>query len=112
MLERQANATPILKGLQSSSVANGWFVKCSGVLQLPSLFFRKFLYTFDALLCMSHTVQSALESGQEARIMQVDFSAVFDRVYQQGILYKLYSVGTGGSGLSALTRFYQIGHCF
>ena len=35
----------------------------------------------------------ALESGQEAKIIQVDFNAAFDRVNHQGILYKLCSVG-------------------
>ena len=38
---------------------------------------------------MSRTLQSALESGQEARIVQIDFSAAYDRVNHLGILYKL-----------------------
>ena len=54
---------------------------------------------------MSHTLQSALESGQEARIVQIDFNAAFDRVNHQGILYRLSSVGIGGSVLSVLTQF-------
>ena len=54
---------------------------------------------------MSHTLQSALESGQEARIVQTDFSLAFDRVNRQGIQYKLCSVGVGGSALSILTLF-------
>ena len=37
--------------------------------------------------------------------MQIDLSAAFDRVNHQGILYKLCSVGIGGSVLSILTRF-------
>ena len=37
--------------------------------------------------------------------MQIDFSAAFDRVNHLGILYKLCSVGIGGSGLSILTQF-------
>ena len=49
--------------------------------------YPKGLGTCDALLCVSHTLQSALESGQEARIVQIDFSAAFDRVNHQGILY-------------------------
>ena len=56
-----------------------------------------------ALLCVSHTLQSVLESGQEARIVQIDFSAAFDRVNHQGILYKLSSVGIGGFVLSVQT---------
>ena len=59
----------------------------------------------DALLCVPHTLQRALESGQEARIMQIDFSAAFDRVSHQGILYMLCSVGIGGSVLCILTQF-------
>ena len=37
--------------------------------------------------------------------MQIDFSAAFDRVNYQGILYRLCSMGIGGSVLSALTQF-------
>ena len=37
--------------------------------------------------------------------MQIDFSAAFDRVNHLGILYKLCSVGIGGSVLSILTEF-------
>ena len=50
-------------------------------------------------------MQSALESGQEARIVQIDFSAAFDRVNHEGILYRLCSVGIGGFVLSILTQF-------
>ena len=37
--------------------------------------------------------------------MQTDFSAAFDRVNHLGILFKLCSVGIGGSVLSILTQF-------
>ena len=43
--------------------------------------------------------------GQEARIDQIEFSTAFDRVKHQGILFKLSSVGVGGSVLSVLTQF-------
>ena len=36
--------------------------------------------------------------------MQIDFTAAFDRINHQGILYKLFSVGIGGSVLSILTH--------
>ena len=54
---------------------------------------------------MSQILQSALESGQEARTVQTDFSAAFDRANHQGILYRLYSVDIEGSVLSILTEF-------
>ena len=53
---------------------------------------------------MSHILQSTLENGQGARIVQIDFSAVFDSNHQ-GILQKLCSVDIGGSVLSILTQF-------
>ena len=65
----------------------------SGVLPTTQFAYRKGLGTCDALLCVPHTLQSALESRQEARIVQIDFSAAFDRVNHLSILYKLCSVG-------------------
>ena len=74
-------------------------------VQPQSLLMGKGLGTCDALLCVSHILQSALESGHEARIVQIDFSAAFDRINHQGILYRLCSVGIGGLVLSILTQF-------
>ena len=64
-----------------------------GVLPTTQFAYRKDLGTCDALLFVSLILQSALESGQEARIVQIDFSTAFDWVNHQGILYKLCSVG-------------------
>ena len=116
---RKANVTPILKAPPSSSVANfrpisitsvlskvferqvssrlGRFMEPKGVLPTTQFAYLKGLSTCDALFCVSHTLQSALESGQEARIVQIDFSAAFDRVDYQGILYRLCSVSIRGS---------------
>ena len=82
----------------------------SGVLPTTQFAYWKDLDTCNALLCVSHTLQSALASGQDARIVQIDFSAAFDRVNRLGILYSLCSVGIGGSVLSILTQFYQTNH--
>ena len=87
------------------SVRLGRFMERSGVLPTTQFAYRKGLGTCDALLCVTHTLQSASESGQEARIVQIDFSAAFDRVNHLGIPYKLSSVGIGGSVLSILTQF-------
>ena len=72
-------------------------MELSGVLPTTQFAYRKGLGTYDTLLCVSHTLQSALESWQEARIVQIDFSAAFDRINHLGILYKLCSVGIVGS---------------
>ena len=52
----------------------------SGVLPTTQFAYRKGLGTCDSLLCVSHALQSALESGQEARVEQIYFSAAFDSV--------------------------------
>ena len=57
------------------SVRLGRFMGRNGVLPTTQLAYRKALGTSDALLCVSHTLQSALESGQQDRIVQIDFSA-------------------------------------
>ena len=50
----------------------------------PVRLYRKGLGACDALLCVAHNLQSALEIGQEARIVQIEFSIAFDRVKYQG----------------------------
>ena len=90
---RRVNVNPIPKGLPSCSVANyrsisitsvlskvferlvsvclGRFMERSGVLPTTEFAYRKGLSNCDALLCISHTLRSALESGQEARTAQI-----------------------------------------
>ena len=129
---RQAILTAIPKGSSSSSVANYWpisitsvlskvfeclvsvhlgqFMECISVLPTNQFAYQRGLGTCDTLLCVSHTLQSALESGQDSRIVQIDFSAAFDRINHWGILYGCCSVGIGGSVLSVLTVFCQTDH--
>ena len=83
----KANVTLIPKGTLSSSVANylpisitpvlskvfehlvavhlGRFMEHCGVLPTTQFAYRKGLGTCDAHLCVSHTLQSAFESGHE-----------------------------------------------
>ena len=85
------------------SVHLGQFMECNYVLPTTQFAYLKYLGTCDPLLCMSHTLQSVLENGQEARIVQIDFSAAYDRVNHQDILYRLCCVGIGSSVLSILS---------
>ena len=79
-------------------VSLGRFMERSGVLPTTQFAYRKGVGTCDALLWVWHTLQSALESEQEARIIQIYFS-------HQEILHKLCSVGNGGLVLSILIPF-------
>ena len=62
------------------SVRRGPFMERGGELLTTQFAYRSGLCTCDALLCLSQSLQSALESGLEARIVQIDFSAAVDRV--------------------------------
>ena len=77
------------------------------MLQPPSSLIRigKVLALVMPFCVCDLTEESALEIGQEARMVQIDFSAAFDWVNHQGILFKLCSVGVGGSVLTVLTEF-------
>ena len=55
-------------------------------------------------MCVAYTAK-CIGEWQEAMIVQIDFSAAFDRVNHQGILNKFCSVCIGGSVLSILTQF-------
>ena len=63
--------------------------------------YRKGLGICDALSCMSHTLQSALESGQEARIVQIDFSQPFI-----GLTIRAFSIGSALWVLEVLCCLY------
>ena len=69
------------------AVRLGRFMEHCDVLPTTQFADQKGLGTCDALLCVSHTLQNALESGQEVRIVQIYFSTAFDRVNYQRIPY-------------------------
>ena len=58
-----------------------------------------------ALLTISHHLQKSLDVGMKSFIVQPDFSAAFERVSHNGILFKLNSIGVGGSVLSICSDF-------
>ena len=116
---RSANIVPIPKGALSSNPSDFRPISITSVLSkvfeklianrlskylersglaCPNQFaYRKGLGTCDALLTITDICQRALDAGQEVRLIQVDFSAPFDRVNHAGILYKLQDIGIGGS---------------
>ena len=67
--------------------------------------FRKGLGTCDALLTITNVVQKALDSGCEVRMVGLDFSAAFDRVNHEALIYKLRQLGVGGPFLGILIEF-------
>ena len=67
--------------------------------------FRKGLGACDAVLTISDEVQRALDSGSEACMVGLDFSAAFDFVNHKVLIYKLRQLGIGGPFLNILIEF-------
>ena len=68
--------------------------------------YRKDLGCTDALLTVSHNLQKSLDVGIESYIVQQYCSTAFDRVSHSGRIFKLKSIGVGGSVLSICIRSY------
>ena len=124
---REANITSIPKGAPSSVVTEyrpisitpvllkvyEKVISCRMISHLihESVFpgcqfaYRSGRGTCDLLLTLDHVLQSCLNRAAEIRVVQLDFSAAFDRVNHSGLIYKLKSVGVGGPVLSVLEPF-------
>ena len=72
---------------------------------INNLGFRKGLGACDAVLTISDKVQRALDSGFEARMVGLDFSAAFDHVNHNALIYKLRQLSIGGPFLNILMDF-------
>ena len=124
---RSANETAIPKGAPSSDRENyrpisitfilpkvyeklvshklSSFCEKCGLLPAAQFAYRKGLGCTDALLTIPHHLQMSLDPGMESYIVRLHFRAVFDRVSHSGLLFKLKSIGVGGSVLSICTEF-------
>ena len=63
--------------------------------------------TCDALFIITSVVQKALHSGCEIRMVGHDFSAVFDRVNNEDLIFNLRHLGLGGGFVSILIDFFK-----
>ena len=110
---RIADVTPIPKGPLSALVCNYRPISITPVLskvfeRLIALRFGHFLEreiwgpafsrlgTCDALLDIVCAGQLELDRGGELVLVQIDFSAAFDRVNHGGLVFKLREAGVGG----------------
>ena len=125
---RIADVTPIPKGPLSALVCNYWpisitpvlskvfeklialrfsrFLERSGVLSSHQYSYRKGLGTCDALLDIVCAGQLELDRGGELALVQIDFSAAFDRVNHWGLVFKLREAGVGGIDLEGVPKFF------
>ena len=52
-----------------------------------------------------HNIYLGLENKNDTKIVFLDFSKAFDRVWHKGLLYKLISLGVSGNLLQLLTDY-------
>ena len=53
--------------------------------------------TVNQLVYLVHKIYDAFEKGKEVRMVFLDISKAFDKVWHKGLLYKLESLGVRGS---------------
>ena len=104
---RPISITPILSKVFERLLAKrlNEFAESNNLFPDQQFGFRKGLGACDAVLTISDKVQKALDSGSEARMVGLDFSAAFDRVNHKALMYKLSQLGIGGPFLNILTEF-------
>ena len=124
---RMADVTPIPKGPLLALVCNyrlilittvlskvferlialcfGSFLERSGALSSHQHSYRKGLGTCDALLEIICTGQLELDRGGDLELVQIDFSAAFDRVNHGGLVFKLREAWFGGLILKLFQNF-------
>ena len=83
----------------------GRFLERSGVLSSHQYSYRKGLGTCDAILDIVCAGQLELDRSGELALVQIDFSAAFDRVDHGGLVFELREAGVGGLILKVFQNF-------
>ena len=80
------------------------FFEKYGLLPAAQFAYSNDLGCTNALLTISHHVQTSFDAGMESYIVQLDFSAAFDRVSHSGLLFTLKSIGVSDNVQSIYTE--------
>ena len=61
------------------------------------------------LLCITHDIYQSFNDGLETRAVFLDISKAFDKVWREGLHYKLKQNGTSGNLLNVITNYLSLG---
>ena len=104
---RPISITPILSKIFEKLLSAKLSQFCESRSLFPSQQFsnRKNYGCVDALLSISNEIKTALDRGGESRLIQLDFSAAFDRVNHRALIHQLQCLGIGGLFLNICREF-------
>ena len=83
------------------------FLNTNGLLPDTQFGFRSNRSTLDLAVSLTQRWSDALDRGLEARVVSLDLSRAFDRVWHRGLTAKLNSCGIGGLLHEWLTDFLR-----
>ena len=63
--------------------------------------------TIKQLLSITHEIHKAFDASDEIRAVFLDISRAFDRVWHDGLIYKLKKIGVGGDMINILNSFLE-----
>ena len=83
------------------------YLECNNILSKSQSGFRKGDSCISQLLAITHIIYSNFDAcpSLETRGVFLDISTAFDKVWHEGLLFKLKSYGISGPLLSLLKRF-------
>ena len=67
--------------------------------------FKKGDGTINQLIYLIHNIYMGLENNKDVKLIFLDFSKAFDRVWHKGLIYKLERLGIGGKLLGLLKDY-------
>ena len=73
------------------------FAKSNDIFHSLQFGFCKGLDAFDALLTITYTVKKSLDTGCKVHMIALDFSAAFDCVNHEALIFKLSQMTNGGT---------------
>ena len=62
-------------------------------------------WSINQLLCITHDIYQSLDDGLETKCALLDISKAFDKIWHEGLLFKLKQNGISGNLLNVVTNF-------
>ena len=83
------------------------FFNKNNLISLKQSGFKPGYLCINQLISITHEIYEALDTGLEVRSVFLDISKAFDKVWHEGVLFKLSQNGISGNLLKLLTDFLK-----